>query len=52
LLLPAIPNTWHFQPPKNEVHVTTGFYYGFLLHIELPPFTAFDKKNLPKDAWH
>jgi hypothetical protein len=40
-----------FSAPKKEVHVTTGFYYGcLLLHIE--PFTAFDKKNLPKDAWH
>ncbi len=41
-----------FSAPK-KVHVTTGFYYGcLLLHIEPPPFTAFDKKNLPKDAWH
>jgi len=42
-----------FSAPKKEVHIITGFYYGcLLLHIELPPFTAFDKKNLPKDAWH
>jgi hypothetical protein len=42
-----------FSAPKKEVHITTGFYYScLLLHIELPPFTAFDKKNLPKDAWH